>query len=143
MSSGASHEDLTRSHEAKRGSERSFGVVFALVFTVVGCMPLWKGGSARLWALYAALGLALVALAVPKILMPFNRAWLFFGRVLSSITTPIILGIMYFVVVVPTGLLMRLFGRDSLQRGFDPDSDTYWVDRDPPGPEPGTMNVQF
>lgn len=143
MSTAGTHEDLTRKHEAKRGSDRAFGLVFAAFFTIIGCLPMWGGGSPRRWALYAALAMAIVALTIPRILTPFNWAWLLFGRVLGAITTPIVLGLMYVLVITPTALVMRIFGRDSLRRRFEPEAETYWIKRDPPGPKPGTMDVQF
>lgn len=140
---GAHHEELRRAPSDTVGSDRSFGVVFAAVFAVVGLLPLAHGGPWRPWALIVAGAFLVVALAVPRILRPANLVWHRFGLLLHHVTTPVILALVFAVAVVPTGLVMRLLGKDPMQRRFEPDADTYWVRHNPPGPERETMKNQF
>ena len=137
------HESYERREEIKGSSNRSFGIVFAFVFAVIGLLPLVFGGSVRVWALTVGGLFLLVALAVPAILAPLNRAWLRFGLLLHRIVSPLVLGIMFFLVVTPTGLLMRALGKDLLRLRFDKQSSSYWIDRAPPGPAPESLKDQF
>jgi Saxitoxin biosynthesis operon protein SxtJ len=139
----AIHEPLTRDEEIKGSSNRAFGIVFAVVFTIVGLWPLMSGGSAYVWALIVS-GLFLVlALACPSVLALPNRLWMKFGLLLHRVTNPILMGLVFFVTVTPIAILMRLRGKDPLHRKFDPDAASYWIERRPPGPAPDTMKNQF
>jgi len=140
---GALRESPRRADAVEAGSERGFGFVFSAVFAVVGLWPLTGGGAVRMWALGLAGGFLLAALAAPRLLRPANRLWFRFGQLLHGIVTPVVLGIIFFVTVVPTGWLMRLFGKDPLNLRFEPEAPSYWIRRDPPGPEPDTMKNQF
>lgn len=139
----SAHEDFSR-HEAPAGSsERSFGIVFTVVFAAIGAFQVWHG---VLWGLawFAAAALVLlVALVRPELLAPFNRLWYRFGLLLHKIVSPIILGILFFLVVTPTGLLQRALGKDLLRLKRDPGAASYWIERDTPGPLPETMKNQF
>lgn len=124
-------------------SDRSFGLVFTAFFAVVATLPLWEGGALRNWALIVA-GLFLAAsLGAPRLLAPLNRLWMKAGRLLGRITSPIALGIVFFGAVMPTGLLMRLFGKDPLRLRADPQARSYWIGRAPPGPAPESLKNQF
>lgn len=137
------HEDFSRSEEVTGSSDRSFGIVFTVVFAIVGLLPLLAGRDPRLWALVVA-GLFLVlAFFWPSVLAPFNRLWFKFGLLLHRIVSPIILGFLFFIVVAPTGVLMRLFGKRPLQLDLEPEARSYWIPRQPPGPAPETMKHQF
>lgn len=136
--------DLTgHSSAPEGGSDRSFGLVFAAVFVVIGCWPLIKSGPLRLWALVVAAILLGLALAAPRLLAPLNRLWTQFGLLLGRIVSPIVLFLVYSVAVVPTGLLMRLVGKDPMRRKFDPGAGSYWVSRVPVGKPDRTMTRQF
>ncbi len=137
------HEDLDRHDEVKGSSERSFGIVFAVVFGLVGLWPLTGGGWPRWWALAVAALFLVVALARPKLLKWPNRLWFLFGQLLHRIVNPIVMGLMFFTTVLPIGLILRAVGKDLLHLRFDPDAESYWMRRDPPGPGPGTMTRQF
>lgn len=139
----AMHEDLRREHDVKRSSERSFGVVFSVVFAIVGLWPVWGQGTVRLWALVIAAGFLALALFWQAPLRPLNRLWLRFGLLLHSIVNPIIMGLLFYGTVVPTGLLMRLAGKDPLRLKRDPQASSYWIVRTPPGPAPESMSNQF
>jgi hypothetical protein len=137
------HESLSRHEEVKGSSNRTLGLVFAAVFLVITAFPLLSGGPPRWWSLPLAAAFAVVAVVVPDALAPLNRAWTRFGLLLHKIISPIVLGFLYYVVVTPLGLLMRLLGKDPLRLRWEPQSSTYWIERRPPGPQPETLTDQF
>ena len=101
MSGGDFHEDFRRP-EAASSSDRSFGIVFAVVFAIVALWPLMGAGGVRIWAAAIAGALVAVVVARPSALAPLNRAWAAFGRVLHGITNPIVMGVVFYGTVVPT-----------------------------------------
>jgi hypothetical protein len=137
------HESFHRDEELRTGSDRTFGFVFTGAFVVLGVLPVAFGGSLRLWSLVAAAVFLAAALLAPASLAPLNRVWMRLGIVLNRIVNPIVLAIMFFGVVTPTGLLMRLFGRAPLRLRYEPDAPSYWVRRTPPGPPPQSLERQF
>ncbi len=137
------HESYERREEVHGSSDRAFGVVFAVVFAVIGLLPLIFSGGVRLWALLIGAGFAVVALARPSLLAPLNRQWLRLGMFLHRIVSPLVLGFMFFVVITPIGLLMRALGKDLLRLRFDSALPSYWIERTPPGPPPESMKDQF
>lgn len=128
-------------------SDRSFGLTFAAVFGIVTGLALWRGWLENdLWkyTLGIALALLLVSLTVPGILSPFNRIWMAFGALLHKVVSPVILGLIYFVVISPVALFFKLTGRDELRRKYDSGAKTYWIKREPPGPDgPSSFPRQF
>jgi len=138
-----SHEPLEREETVAGPSNRSFGFTFAGAFAVIACLPLLGGGRVLVWALITGAAFALAALAAPAVLTPLNRLWLKLGLLLHRVVSPIVLGVLFFVVITPMGLAMRLLGKDPLKLRLDKDSGTYWVDRIPPGPAPETLKDQF
>ena len=141
--SNQSFEDFIRDEDVKVGSERSFGLVFAAVFAIIGLWPLVGGEIVRFWALGVAGGFLAVGLVYPRALRPLNLIWFRFGLLLHKIVNPLIMGLLFYVTIMPIGLIMRALGKDPLHRRFDPDADSYWVQRTPPGPAPETMKNQF
>jgi hypothetical protein len=137
------HESYERQEEVHGSSNRSFGIVFAVVFAVIGLWPLVFGGTARLWSLLAGAAFLVAALAMPLVLAPLNRLWLRFGLLLHRIVSPLTLGIMFYLVITPMGLVMRALGKDLLRLKFDRAASTYWIERTPPGPPPESMKDQF
>ena len=130
----------SQTFEDKRGTERSFGLVFAAVFTIVGVYLYWSKGTITWWPIATAALFALAALAIPRILYWPNFLWFKFGLLLGRIIAPIVMAIVYLLVMVPIGLLMRLFGKDLLRLKLDPNSASYWIEREDP-PQP--MKNQF
>lgn len=122
-------------------SERSFTVVFAVVFAVIGVFPLLFGGEVRLWSLGVAGGLLLVGAVRPILLRPLNHLWFRFGMLLHHVISPLVMGIIFLLVVTPTGLLLRLLGKDVLRLRTEPDADSYWILRSPA--DTGSMKNQF
>ena len=137
------HESFERDAPVQGSSNRTLGLVFAAVFVIVGLLPLVLGGSMRLWSLALAGFFLVIALAAPRLLGPLNRLWTRFGLLLHRIVSPIVLGIMFFLVVTPIGLVMRAFGKDLLRLRFDEGARSYWLDRTPPGPPPESLSDQF
>ena len=84
-----------------------------------------------------------IALALPSVLTQLNRLWLRFGLLLHRVVSPLVLGIMFFLVVTPTGIVMRLLGKDPLRLRYEETASTYWIDRTPPGPAPESLDRQF
>ena len=137
------HEDLNREQHVEGSSDRSFGVVFAVVFVVIAAWPLLAGNAVRSWALVVAGAFALIAMLMPAVLAVPNRWWMKLGLLLGKIVSPIALGILFFGVISPTGALIRLFGKDPLRLKRDADAPSYWIAREPPGPPPESMTNQF
>ena len=139
----SSHEDFRREGAVKPSSDRAFGLVFAMVFALIALWPLLDDAPPRWWALAVAGGFACLALAAPKLLAPANRLWSGFGLLLGRVVNPLVMGLLFYLVVTPTGLIMRAFGKDPLRLARDPDAASYWIERTPPGPAPGGMPRQF
>ncbi|HEX8211513.1 MAG TPA: SxtJ family membrane protein [Longimicrobium sp.] len=136
------HEDIERPHGVAGSSDRAFGVVFAVGFGAWALLPLLHGRGVRGWALAVAALFLAAALALPRVLAPLNWAWTHLGMLLALITNPIILAVLFYLVLMPVGLLMRLVGRRPLQLGFDPRARSYWTPREP-GPAPESMKREF
>ena len=143
MSDHGTHESFREGDAVKGSSNRSFGIVFAVVFAIIGLFPLIGGSSVRWWSLIVAGVFLALAFAAPKLLSPLNRLWMRFGLLLHRIVNPLVMALLFFLVVTPIALLMRLFGKRPLHLETEPDAESYWIPRDPPGPEPETMKQQF
>jgi hypothetical protein len=137
------HEHLNHEDIAAGPSDRSFGRVFTIFFCLVGAWPLLHRAPVRWWAFATAGVFALLTLIRPSLLHPANRLWNRFGLLLSKVTNPILTGLLFFFVITPIGLLMRITGKDLLRLRRDPSSSTYWIERHPPGPTPESMPQQF
>jgi saxitoxin biosynthesis operon SxtJ-like protein len=125
---------------APESSDRSFGLVFAVVFSIIACWPFLYWGSPRWWALAVAAAFAVVALVRPQLLRSLNRMWMALGRLLHKIVSPLVMGIIFFATVTPTGWIMRLRGKDLLSLKLRPDQKSYWIRRDPAQPETEMKN---
>jgi hypothetical protein len=129
--------------KAKGSSDRTFGLVFSAVFALIAFYPLLGGSAIRIWSLLIACVFLLLATAIPRILAPANRLWMKVGELLHRIVSPISLGIVFYLAVLPTGLILRLLGKDPLRLRIDPTAESYWIKRDPPGPPGESLNNQF
>jgi hypothetical protein len=138
-----SHEDLTREDEVEGSSDRAFGFVFAAVFLIIAAWPLLHSGAPRWWSVGIAGAFALVSVVKPVLLAVPNRLWMKLGLLLAKVVSPIALGILFYLVFAPIGLLMRLGAKDPLRLKFDREAKSYWIQRDPPGPPPTSMTNQF
>ena len=141
---GDFHERISDGSAVAAGSDRAFGIAFTLVFSVIGLLPLAFGHNPRWWALGIAGALLVVAIVWPRALGPVNRVWFRVARLISRfIITPLLMAVLFYGVVTPTGLLLRLFGKDPLCRRYDGSVRSYWIRREPAGPAPATMQNQF
>ena len=137
-------DDLKREPpEGESSSNRTFGLVFAGVFLLIGVAPLIFAGAVRAWSLLISAAFGILALMAPAVLAPLNRLWTKFGLLLHKIVSPIVLGIMFYLVITPMGAVMRLLGKDPLRLRGNRDAVTYWIERSPPGPPPETFVDQF
>jgi hypothetical protein len=137
------NEPIVSHRKIRVPSNRSFGLVFAAAFTFVGIWPVIGGQMPRLWALCLAGGFLLAALAFPAALTVPNRLWQRFGLALHRLTTPLAMALIYYGAVLPTGLLLKALRRDLLRLEREPGAVSYWIQRNPPGPERGSMSKQF
>lgn len=124
----------------KIGSERSFGLVFAAVFAIVGLLPLLHERPWRGWALGIGAVFLLLAWLRPALLAPLNRLWFRLGLALGAVMTPVIMGLLFVVAVIPTALALKLFRKDPMQRRLLPGAATYWERREA---QPGPMRDQY
>ena len=107
-------------------TNKSFGVVFFIFFLLISFWPLLNDGEIRVWALIVSLIFIILAMLKPYLLTPFNRIWARFGVVLGSFISPIVMGIIFFVIVTPTGFLMRIFSKNFLNLKKNNDK-SYWI----------------
>lgn len=138
----STHENFSRDEAASPGSDRTFGLVMAAALALIGAINLHHAGRLWLWELVLAALFLAAALSMPSLLHPLNRLWMKLGLVLHRIVNPIVMGLLFYGTIWPTGLVMRMRGRDLLRLKREPSSDTYWITREP-GPQPETMRDQF
>ena len=126
-----------------RDSNRSFGLLIGGVLLLVAGLHYWKDRPDFFGWLIAGVVFVAVALFVPRTLAPLRRLWLKLGHLMSIVISPIILALMYVLAIVVTGVLIRLFGKDLLSLKLNPKAASYWIKRDPPGPELKSLADQF
>jgi hypothetical protein len=140
--SGA-HENFDRPEAVKPSSDRTFGMVFAAFFGLIALLPLVRGHSVRWWAAGLSAVFLSIALLAPKVLAPLNRIWTALGMVLHRVVNPLVLGAFFYLVFTPAAWVLRRMGKDFLRLRPAPEATTYWIPRQPPGPEPESMANQF
>jgi hypothetical protein len=133
----------TESNQPKPLDNRVFGLIFSGIFCVIGLFPLLFGDELRQWALIVAAAWALPALVYPAILAPLNRLWAKFGQVMHSVINPILMGLIFFLTVLPTGLILRLLGKDPMRRKFDTQAASYWILREQKSVTKDSFDNQF
>jgi hypothetical protein len=143
MATQSSHESFSRDEKIVAGSDRSFGFVMAGAFAVVSLLNACHAG--RIWPWTTALAAIFLIAAVlrPAVLNPLNRIWLKFGLLLHKIVNPVIMALLFYGTVLPTGLVLRAMGKDLLRLKREPDAASYWIVRTPAGPAPDTMKDQL
>jgi hypothetical protein len=137
------HENLKRKHQVAGSSDRAFGWVIAGVCLLFAFGPLRHGHAPRWWVLILSGVFALIALLRPVLLEVPNRLWTKLGVLLGRVVSPIALAILFYAVLAPVALLLRLTGQDPLRLKLDRRADSYWIARKPPGPAPDSMSNQF
>ena len=131
---------MTSDSKIKISSNRNFGLVFFVVFLIVALWPLKYEEDIRLWSLALSIIFFILGILNSKLLTPLNKLWFKFGIFLGVIVSPIIMGIVYFLVVTPIGILMRILGKDLLKTSKVKNTSTYWIKRDK---QLSTMKKQF
>ena len=139
------HEDFSRHDDIKSGTDRSFGLTVGGILLLIAAARSYFHGLG--WVQYGLAGIGVVVillgLIAPSSLHGLHRAWVRLGLIMFRVINPVVLGLVYAVVIVPIGFLMRLTRRDPLHLKFDARAESYWVTRDPPGPAPDSMTNQF
>ena len=126
--------------EVESGSEKNFGIVFAVVFLLISLYPLVDNKDVHLWSLIISLIFFLLAYVAPKVLSVPNKLWFKLGMALGAVVAPVVMALVYFSTVVPIGLIMRLMGKDLLRQKLDKNTKSYWIERNDPM---GSMKDQF
>ena len=114
-----------------QASNRSFGIVFFVVFLIISIYPLIYNGELRLWSLFIALIFLFLGLINSRVLTPLNKFWFKFGLLLGRIVSPVIMGFIFFLVVTPIAFMMRIIGKDLLNLKFNKDK-SYWIEKTGP-----------
>ena len=113
--------------EIKISSNKSFGLVFFVIFIIIALWPLLNDGNIRIWSIIVSIIFLILGLLNSKILTPFNKLWMRLGVLLGIIVSPIVMGVVYFGIITPIGLIMKLFGKDVLNLKLDKNKKTYWT----------------
>ena len=127
-------------NKIKISSNRNFGLVFFIVFLIVSTWPLTNEEPVRIWSIIISLVFLILGLMNSKLLTPLNKLWFKFGMILGAIVSPVVMGVVFFLVVTPIGLIMKIMGKDLLNKKYDKKKRTYWIKRDT---LIGTMKRQF
>ena len=113
-----------------KSSNKSFGIVFFIVFLIVGLYPVFNHEEIRIWSIILSLTFLILGLLNSNLLTPLNKTWIRFGILLGNFISPLVLGIIFFLVVLPTGILMRLFKKNFLGLKFDKNLKSYWINKE-------------
>ena len=116
--------------DTKIGSNKSFGIVFFILFLIIGLYPLINQDGIRIWAIIVSLIFLILGLLNSNLLTPLNKLWIKFGILLGNIISPLVLGLIFFLVVLPTGLLMRILKKNFLILKFDKNLKSYWINKE-------------
>ena len=122
---------MKQNKEIKLPSNKNFGIVFFIVFLIVSLYPLVNSDNIRIWSLIISIIFLALGLLNSKILTPLNKLWFEFGILLGKIVSPLVMGIIFFLVVTPIGLTMRLFGKDVLNLKYNKNK-SYWIEKNGP-----------
>jgi hypothetical protein len=143
MTNGNHHEFGARSLPVGTPTNRSFGLVFAVVFAAWAGHLAYQGKTTWMFVAPLAVVFGVAGLLNAGWLSPLNKLWMKFGHLLSLIVAPVALGILFFLVIAPIGFLARGFGKDFLRVKKDTGKSSYWIARQPPGPDAASMHHQF
>jgi predicted ferric reductase len=114
-------------HKIKISSNKSFGLTFFIVFLIIAIWPILNNGEFRIWSIILSFVFLILGLINSKLLSPLNILWFKFGIMLGAIVAPVVMGIVFFVVVTPTGITMKLLGKDLLGKKYNKKKESYWV----------------
>tara|TARA_B100001248_G_C27159373_1_gene352739 strand:- start:239 stop:622 length:384 start_codon:yes stop_codon:yes gene_type:complete len=124
----------------KNINNKSFGLLFFVVFLLIGLYPIYKGNNPNIYFLLISLPFLVLGLLNSKILTPLNKAWIKLGEILGRIIAPLVMAIVYFLILTPVSLFVRLFGKDLISLKFNDNLKSYWIKREK---NLGTMDKQF
>ena len=139
------HEQFDKRDDVKAPSERSFGITFAVVFALLAAFSYWHRGAGNTFFVTIAVSaiFAAVTLVAPRILRPLNLIWLKFGLLLHKVVNPVIMGILFFGIFTPMGVVMRMFGVDFLRTKRNPAMESYWIAKVDDAIPDSSMKNQF
>jgi hypothetical protein len=123
----------------KNSSNKSFGILFFIVFLIIGLWPLYHSNPIRLWSVIVAVIFLILGLSNSRILLPFNKAWVKFGELLGKIIAPIVMFVVFFLILTPLSLVVRIFKKDLLKVKYSKEK-SYWIKREK---NIGSMKKQF
>ena len=123
-----------------KSSNKSFGLLFFIVFLIIGLWPLLNDNSPNILFLILAIFFLILGLINAKILTPFNKAWIKLGEVLGLVVAPLVMVAIYFIVLTPLSFLIKIFGKDLLKLKFDKKINSYWIEKEQ---KLGSMDKQF
>tara|TARA_Y100000816_G_scaffold102544_1_gene71505 strand:+ start:749 stop:1147 length:399 start_codon:yes stop_codon:yes gene_type:complete len=120
--------NIMKNNEIKISSNKSFGIVFAIVFFLIALWPIIKSDDIRIWSLIVSIIFLILGIMNSSILTPLNKIWFRFGIFLGNFIAPVVMGIIFFFVVTPIGLIMRLLGRDLIKLKKN-NENSYWIEK--------------
>ncbi len=121
---------MQKDSKIKINSNRSFGIVFFFVFLIISLWPLLNKNELRVWSIIVAIIFLILGLVNSNFLTPLNKLWFKFGKLLGSIVAPIVMGIVFFLVITPTGIIMKMLGKDLLNKKYNNKIKSYWINRE-------------
>ncbi len=119
-------------HKEKLPSNRNFGLVFFVFFLIIGLWPLLGTNEIRYWSIFFSIIFFFLGITNSKLLNPLNKIWFNFGILLGKMISPLIMGIIFFLVVTPIGVIMRVFGKDILSLKYNKKNKSYWIEKNGP-----------
>ena len=131
---------MQNNSKIKINSNRSFGIVFFFVFLIISLWPLLNENPLRVWSIIVAIIFLILGLINSNFLSPLNRLWFKFGKLLGTVVAPIVMGIIFFLVITPTGFIMKILGKDLLSKKYNSNMKSYWINREK---SQSTMKQQF
>ena len=131
---------MLQKSKIKIGSNRSFGLVFFIVFLIISLWPLMQEGQIKIWAVIISVIFLFLGLINSRLLTPLNKLWFKFGILLGGIISPVVMAFVFFAVVTPIAFLVRIIGKDLLSKKYKKNSKSYWIERDK---DVNTMKQQF
>ena len=131
---------MSKNDKIKKGTNKSFGLVFFTVFLIIGLWPLLNENTPRIWSIIISLAFLILGLLNSKILTPLNTIWFKFGELLGLLISPVVMALIFFLVVTPTGIIMKLFKKDLLNKRFNKSIKSYWLKKEK---AESTMKQQF
>ena len=131
---------MQKNSKIRINSNRSFGIVFFFVFLIISLWPLLNGNPLRVWSIFVAIIFLILGLINSNFLTPLNKLWYKFGKLLGFIVAPIVMGVIFFLVITPTGFFMKMLGKDLLNKKYNNKIKSYWINREK---SKSTMKQQF